>query len=435
MTRIRNVGGKITESTGGNETHFAGKDIVYNASKAINIKGNEGVVFGQPAQQTDLRIKKVEGPYDDNGKVVSDIKVGQSYAYLATPTRTPTASEVLMLKWAAKLDDGQITEIRAGGIHNQLSNGKISVGIKINSEFKNVKVYAYYKAADESISVTATGKSRFPMLILQGSRRKGMNRTNTGPALDMLAGDYPESPAGFEKLRSELYHETYNVDKQDGWFDTPRADNAKKDSDYRVDQIKEYCGKSNDELFRIFKNEIQGIYSYGKLATVAGAMVDKMQQNSGGEYENTDLTNAVIDHSSSKAFIAAVKKVVNEYVNEKKGEISELEITDSGNGKLYEKLVRDKVDNPKFSDWFSGLGITINDVWAYQIFITDYRVSGNNYEMKLEYVYYDHFGLDYPDIQKYNYNIFYSWFVLQHFKGYKPFVTKIDITGPLKGTF
>ncbi|TRW25665.1 DUF3289 family protein [Flavobacterium zepuense] len=435
MTRIRNVGGKITETTGGNETLHAGKDIIYNASKAINIKGNNGVVFGQPGQLTDLRITKLEGPYDETGKLVSEIRVGQSYSYLATPTRTPTASEVLLLKWAAKIDDGEITEIRAGGVHNQLSNGKITVGIRVNSEFKNVKIYAYFKAASESVSVSATGKSRYPMLVLQGSRRKGKNRENTGTALDMLAGDYPENAAGFEKLRKQLYDETYNLEAQDGWFDTPRADNAKADSDNRMKQVKEYCNKSDDELFRIFKSEIQGIYSSGKIETVAGEMVDRMKSNSGGEYTNKDLTDAVIAHGNSKTFIAAVKKVVDEYVKEKKGEISDLEITDDGKGKLYDKLVRDGVDNPKFSDWFSGLGITINDVWAYQIYITDYKVNGSNYEMKLEYIYYDHFGLDYPDIQKYDKSIFYSWFVLQHFKGYKPFITKLDIVGPLNGTF
>jgi len=55
--------------------------------------------------------------------------------------------------------------------------------------------------------------------------------------------------------------------------------------------------------------------------------------------------------------------------------------------------------------------------------------------MKLNYIYWDHFGLDFPDIQKFDKDIFYSWFVLQHFRGYKPLTTKIDIVGELKGAF
>lgn len=34
---------------------------------------------------------------------------------------------------------------------------------------------------------------------------------------------------------------------------------------------------------------------------------------------------------------------------------------------------------------------------------------------------FDHFGLDYPDIEKYDYDIFIAWFILQHFRGYKPY--------------
>jgi hypothetical protein len=103
--------------------------------------------------------------------------------------------------------------------------------------------------------------------------------------------------------------------------------------------------------------------------------------------------------------------------------------------KLYQDWVDDGIDNPKFSDKMSGLGITINDVWAYQVYITKYKTNGNNFEMNLKYIYYDHFGLDYPDIQKFNKDIFYSWFVLQHFRGFRPFITKIDIVGEFKGDF
>jgi len=433
MTRLRNVGGKITETTGGNETLHAGKDIVYNASKAININGKSGVVFGQPDQLTDLRIIKLEGPYDETGKLVSEIKAGQSYSYLATPTRTPTASEVLLLKWAAKLDDGEITEIRAGGVHNQLFNGKITVGIRVNTEFKKVKVYAYFKAASESVSVSATGKSKFPMLVLQGTRRRGMNRQNTGIALDMLYSDYTEDDAGFEKLRKELYGEVYDVEKQDSFYNmTSRADNAKYQSDAIIEKVKQFCKKTDTELFNIFRNDIKN-FSMGKLQDVAVAMVNKMQSNSGGEFKNDDLTNAAIDHSNSKAFISAIKGFITDYVKENKGDISKLEITDDSTGVLYPKMKN--VNSPKFPDKFAGLGITINDVWAYQVFITSYVVNGNNFEMRLEYNYLDHFGLDFPDIQKYDYDIFYSWFVLQHFRGYQPFITKLDIIGPLNGTF
>jgi hypothetical protein len=128
-------------------------------------------------------------------------------------------------------------------------------------------------------------------------------------------------------------------------------------------------------------------------------------------------------------------KVINEYIDRNKGNVEPLEITDDSNGLLYAQLVTDKVDNPRFSDKISGLGITIHDVWAYEVFITDYKTNGNNFSMKLKYIYWDHFGLDFPDIINYDNDIFYSWFILQHFRGFKPFITKIAIIGELNGKY
>ena len=32
-------------------------------------------------------------------------------------------------------------------------------------------------------------------------------------------------------------------------------------------------------------------------------------------------------------------------------------------------------------------------------------------------------------------SVFFAWFVLQHYKGFKPFITKLEIIGKLKGSF
>lgn len=48
MTRIRNVGGKITEYTGGNEVIFAKESIVYNATGPISFTSDKGLKFGKP---------------------------------------------------------------------------------------------------------------------------------------------------------------------------------------------------------------------------------------------------------------------------------------------------------------------------------------------------------------------------------------------------
>jgi uncharacterized protein (TIGR03034 family) len=328
---------------------------------------------------------------------------------------------------------GKITEI-VGGDLTYFSESSISeYAAEVYSE--NSKTLIKHTGSPQRFSESKSKTYKYPILILQGSRRKGKNRENTGTASDMLYADYPETPTGFQRLRTQLYDEVYKVEKQDSWYDwSSRGDNATGQADSKIEKVKEYCEKSDSDLFEIFKSDI-GYFSMGKLQQVAESMVDKMQTNTGGEFTNTDLTEAVIAHTNSINFISAIKRNITEYLSKNSGEISGLEIKDDSKGILYDMLVEDNVSSPKFSDKFGGLGITINDVWAYQVYITNYRTKENYFQMELEYIYWDHFGLDYPDIQKYNQDIFFAWFVLQHFKGYKPFITKVDIVGKHTGFF
>lgn len=48
MTRIRNVGGKITETTGGKEISYAKENIVFTSAKKITFTANDGFTFGDP---------------------------------------------------------------------------------------------------------------------------------------------------------------------------------------------------------------------------------------------------------------------------------------------------------------------------------------------------------------------------------------------------
>ncbi|MGG5210693.1 DUF3289 family protein [Chryseobacterium sp. MIQD13] len=439
---IRNVFGK---------SYKEAEHIMKDASKgALDFKSpQENTFYGkkggkkldeyQAKKDNTLLVTKVEGPLDDNGGKISKPKEGEKHWFKATFNRSAAKNEYKKLLW----------QIKIGGIpipfffdYSSIEGNTQTIQVKLPCY--DMRAYAYFKSPIDKVSVEVSIKKlTFPMLILQGTRRKGKKIivkdgkkvSSNDTAVDMLYGDYPENQTGFNKLKSELYTENYDVEKQDSWYNTTsRTDNATNNSDYTIKKVEDFCKKSSDDLFKIFKSEIEW-YSKGKIETVAKKMVDRMQANSGGEFSDKDLTDAVIQHENSQAFISSIKSVIKAYLTKNNGDIQNLEITDSSNGVLYKDLVDRGVDNPKFSDKFSGLGITINDVWAYQIYITKYKKNGRSFEMGLEYVYYDHFGLDYPDIQKYDKDIFYSWFILQHFRGYKPFITKIDIVGEFKGTF
>ena len=158
MTRVRNVGGKIVETTGGNDTSYAEKDIVFNSLKPINFTGEEsGVTFNKPKKyqpKTDLKITKVEGPFDDNDKLVKVVKKGVFYTYKATPSRKPDEAEIKLLKWAVKNDDkGKIIDVTGVASYNQLVKDKITIRVAINADCEKARIYAYYKKATDSMSV------------------------------------------------------------------------------------------------------------------------------------------------------------------------------------------------------------------------------------------------------------------------------------------
>ena len=85
---------------------------------------------------------------------------------------------------------------------------------------------------------------------------------------------------------------------------------------------------------------------------------------------------------------------------------------------------------PKFNklyDYFNGMKVTVDGIAAYIIYIDEYKLlSPNTYNAKLRIEIYDHYGLDKRDVEKFGYVAgFRSWYILQHVRGYKPFLTKM----------
>ena len=80
-------------------------------------------------------------------------------------------------------------------------------------------------------------------------------------------------------------------------------------------------------------------------------------------------------------------------------------------------------------DFSSSLHIAINDVWAYDIKISNFRLYKDKFTYDLAVQFYDHFGLDTHDVKKFGAadDTFKIWYYLQHskrFNGkYKPFIT------------
>ena len=90
-----------------------------------------------------------------------------------------------------------------------------------------------------------------------------------------------------------------------------------------------------------------------------------------------------------------------------------------------------------FWDKIGGLGITVHQVWSSKAELKNYRIdsAGQHWMCTLKYTFYDHFGLDWEDIEKHGsdriplYHTgdqFKAWFILQHYRSAKPFITEIS---------
>lgn len=380
-------------------------------------------------ENSSLKVVGVLGPFDTNNKIVNDVQKDKRYVYYAILNNTPKQSNISKIKWAVSYDENDSSNsyyLFSGGF---IENNKIKVSISINKAKEKFRIYAYTgNLPDKNIFLEVKFGIKkedinYPLLILQGSRKKGRNRENTDIHNDLRYNDYTENEAGLSKLKDELMTE-----------DNPNENLINS----IINKFRNnFFTKSNKELFEIFDDKIEW-FSRGDLERVAKDVISKVRQNKGGAYKNSVLTNKVKNHQNSKNFVKKVKEAIIFELKKTKGNISEVAkvVTtgdDKGNWVLFNWLKKNDVKSLNFPEKFSGLGILINDMWAYEVNVLEYDtklLNKNGYgvvKLKLLFGYYDHFGLDYPDLIKYpEYDIFYAWYTLQHFRGYKPLITTIE---------
>lgn len=262
-----------------------------------------------------------------------------------------------------------------------------------------------------------------PGLVMRSAKKKGRNPKDTATAADLLYGDYPENAIGLEKLRKEISDLEFTDCK-----DRKEANEFAKS---RIDNLKSYLELPNEKLFAIFENDIKS-WSRNDLEDVAVDIVEKMKKNTGGIVSYKALTSAAKNHASFVEFANITESCIKDYTY-KKNKINDLGITmatKADEGKLYNAILEQKAKPPLFNtvhDTINGLRILVNGVWAYEVRILRYRKQYMSLFIELEYTLYDHFGLDAPDIHKFDKEIFYVWFILQHFRGFKPLITQMKI--------
>jgi len=161
------------------------------------------------------------------------------------------------------------------------------------------------------------------------------------------------------------------------------------------------------------------------------------------------LTHEISENPKTIHYFTALEDYMVEKIKEHQGRLLPLieKVIDYTYDERKKRKKKDANENvfsrPIFNSWgdrFEGATIALNDIRATEVHVVDPSFQGDTYSIDYEVTtLWDHFGLDFPDMEKvfnalpYVQNVFAAWFVLQHLRGYKPFITKITFQKSFKG--
>ena len=164
-----------------------------------------------------------------------------------------------------------------------------------------------------------------------------------------------------------------------------------------------------------------------EMRTITSQMADKFESNTGGTFENAILTKNVKKSVNYQNFLKKFGEEFGKQLTETSGNINQI------------PEIKTNDYRPKFNGvWnkFGGLQIAINDTEANEVKLLNFRTEA----WVLWYAdvtIYDNFGLDKHDALIYQgkHAGFAAWWLLQHTRGFKPFVTKIVIKSSIEGRY
>jgi hypothetical protein len=179
----------------------------------------------------------------------------------------------------------------------------------------------------------------------------------------------------------------------------------------------------NDGMITLMKS-----LSIGNMETVALEMQNRFSKGTGGVYRSDLLNKGIANNSAFTTYhYAFLKALMTNFKN------TNYDPTKIG------LITMGLLNFSSFWDKVSGLGITVHQVWSAKAEIENFRLersdSGTGFwHFNLVYTFYDHFGLDWEDVVKNGGRIFpqyhtgdyfKAWYILQHYRTAKPFITEM----------
>lgn len=452
-----------------------------------------------------LLVLKLEGPFTEDGKQVEELIMGNSYIYKATEYNDGEGDKLNNTHWSVELDNnGKQTNLtktnafeKEGAICYKYAPEK--------AEKIRIYAWCNEASKDVSVEVPVISLpfcvDRFRMPGLNNEGDDMAEDLAYGTGLNVTPRVYSNSDIEYfitNYIRGDEFGLTALSNRNNSYnkaiyakdeiyqigFDYNKMQLGKKVSVFlsekianalcwvdsllldvpdsvRAGSLVKYFNEhyTDEELFKGFEDLVTFYFAKGELEVNIVAMIHKFRRNEGGVYESDLLTNSIKNHESTNAYCEEIQDYIAEKLKNGKAKASGLienEI-DFATVKAYEKRrIKGKTTTrfnggkeifflrPQFdsgSDLIQGQQVALNDIWATNIVITEFKIKGEEYTIKYDVTFWDHFGLDKPDLEKW-FNIigraraiFAAWFTLQHLRGYKPFITKIHFSKEFKGKF
>lgn len=166
-----------------------------------------------------------------------------------------------------------------------------------------------------------------------------------------------------------------------------------------------------------------------KLDDVADEFVQRFKDNIGGSHFSDALSNNISTSPELRNFIKNFGKKLNEELKVYNGDINIVPVIEMG------------LTRPTFNGLFNrfhGLQILINDTEQTKVYkLNDYSFDPSTkiWQCSFYFEVIDHFGIDYPDVIKYqNKHLgFAAWYRLQHQNDHLPFINKMKVIATIKG--
>ncbi len=179
----------------------------------------------------------------------------------------------------------------------------------------------------------------------------------------------------------------------------------------------QYADKSQDELrsmpwinwsdfflvsvndYKYSWQELMKMFSTGDMQDVALDMVEHFMSGSGEDYHNNTLSKEVEDHENTETYVNEISEIFEDLIKSNNGNIASVKYDKNNrdDSSMVSKM-SNKVNEPIYNDYFSGLGICVDGLYGNRIEVTSYEFDGVNYKYTLHFTMYDIFGLDSSDI-------------------------------------